>query len=182
MNNPAPIKSQSFSTASAIAGSAGSAPETRPTEPALPPESTVSEAKAPALIYVLENDRITSVVTAMIVQRSLHGGQVRCFANGQLAFDQLTAALRDGEALPDLILLDLDMPFMDGWEFLEALSGLVPPVPTRVFVLTSSIHPDDLTKATNYPQVKGFFTKPLGEASLMRMRQLLREGQSLGLA
>lgn len=127
------------------------------------------------LAYVVENDRISSVITELIVKRNLFGGEVQCFANGQLAYNQLAAALQAGAGVPDLILLDLDMPLMDGWEFLAALANHSPAASVRVFVLTSSINSDDKTKASNYPAVKGFFIKPLDPASVERMRHLLRQ-------
>ena len=125
------------------------------------------------LVYVVENDRISAVITELIVRKNL-SGEVQCHANGQSAFDALAAAVHAGYQVPHFVLLDLDMPLMDGWEFLDALAGLVPAPPTAVLVLTSSIHPNDLVKAASYPQVKGFFTKPLDEASVASMYELMQ--------
>ena len=136
------------------------------------PEPTV---KGPKLVYVVENDRISSVITELIVRKNLSGGEVRRYANGQWAFDGLMLALRDGIDLPDLVILDLDLPLMSGWEFLDALVNQSFPRPIRVFVLTSSIYPDDRAKALSYKQVTGFFTKPLKDAEVVRMQHLLQE-------
>jgi CheY-like chemotaxis protein len=133
---------------------------------------------APRLVYVLENDRISSVITELIVKKHLSGGEVRCYPNGQAAFQELSAAVQLNSEVPDLILLDLDMPLMDGWEFLEALDGLSAAHGVCVFVLTSSIHPDDSARATGYRAVNGFFTKPLDEDSIVRMQVLLQEGHA----
>jgi CheY-like chemotaxis protein len=148
-----------------------------PRKPTLVDSLALSSA-APQLVYVLENDRISSVITELIVKKNLSGSKVRCYPNGQVAFSELAAAVRTGTGVPDLILLDLDMPLMDGWEFLDALESLPAAHAVCVFVLTSSIHPDDFVRATSYRTVNGFFTKPLDEDSIVRMQVLLQEGQA----
>ena len=136
------------------------------------PEAATS---GPGLVYVVENDYISSVITELIVKKNLLGSDVRCYANGQWAFDELLLTLRDGGTLPNLILLDLDMPLMDGWEFLDALANLAAAQTIRVFVQTSSIQPDDRSKALSYKQVIGFFSKPLKEDGVAAMVSLLQQ-------
>lgn len=131
--------------------------------------------KSPKLAYVVEDDHITAVITELIAKKNLRCRAVQRFSNGQRAFDQLTAAVREGADVPDLILLDLNMPLMDGWEFLEAFGTLELHQQVCVFVLTSSIHPEDIEKATHYEVVKGYFSKPLDDQNIVRMKALLRE-------
>ena len=135
----------------------------------------------PQLVYVVENDRISSVITELIVKKNLLGGEVQCYADGQRAFAELTRANKAGATLPDLIVLDLDMPLMDGWGFLDAVAGLALPHPLRVFVLTSSIYVEDQEKALGYKIVQGFFTKPLKAAGVALMQDMLQVNWS-GLA
>jgi CheY-like chemotaxis protein len=131
--------------------------------------------KTPKLAYVVEDDRIAATVTELIAKRNLRCRTVQTFGNGQLAFDQLSATLQNGGEVPDLILLDLNMPLMDGWEFLDALSDLALTKQVCVFILTSSIHPDDMAKATHYQLVKGYFSKPLDKPNVNRMQALLQD-------
>jgi CheY-like chemotaxis protein len=131
--------------------------------------------KTPKLAYVVEDDRITAAITELIAKKDLRCRTVKTFGNGQLAFDQLAITVQSGGNVPDLILLDLNMPLMDGWEFLDALSELALTQQVCVFVLTSSIHPDDMAKATHYQQVKGYFSKPLDKPNVRRMQALLQE-------
>lgn len=134
--------------------------------------------KKPKLAYIIEDDPITAVITELIIRRDLLCQQVQQFVNGQQALDHLTAALETpGADSPDLILLDLNMPLMDGWEFLDAFARLAIAKNVCVFVLTSSIHPDDIAKSKVYPEVKGYFSKPLDIINVGRMRKLLETAQ-----
>jgi CheY-like chemotaxis protein len=146
-----------------------------------PATAPLNVRQGPKLVYVVENDRISSVITELIVKKNLFGGEVQCYADGQRAFEALTLASRSGATLPGLIVLDLDMPLMDGWEFLDALVELALPQPMRVFVLTSSIYPEDQQKALGYQAVQGFFTKPLKDAGVALMQSML-EAEWTGLA
>ena len=126
------------------------------------------------LAYIIENDHITAVVTELVLRKNLRRGEVQHFVNGQIAFNQLLKSVKSGATIPDLILLDLDMPVMDGWEFLDEFLKLPIAKQVCVFILTSSIHPNDREKAKHYNVVKGFFSKPLDEASVAWMQQFVQ--------
>lgn len=132
------------------------------------------------LIYVVEDDLITATTTKMLVEKKLWETEVQLYANGQRALNQLTAALRAGTNVPDLILLDLNMPMMDGWEFLDAFSRLPFTHPVCVLLLTSSINPEDRVKAARHQTVGGYFTKPLNMNLVSRMLRLHREASGPG--
>ncbi|UOQ77777.1 response regulator [Hymenobacter sp. 5516J-16] len=125
------------------------------------------------LVYVIEDDFITSKITELYLQQ--HGAfkRVQKYKNGQPALDALHRASDQPAKLPDLILLDLNMPVMDGWEFLDALSAEHWPKPVPVCVLTSSINPDDIKRATSYTAVQGYFIKPMDAHLVDEMVQLL---------
>jgi CheY-like chemotaxis protein len=160
-----PTTIQSSSTASVSASS--NEPTPAATEP-------LGATQGPKLVYVVENDRISSAITELIVKKNLLGGEVQRYTDGHQAFAQLSLAHKTGATLPDLIVLDLDMPLLDGWGFLDAVAGLVLPHPLRVFVLTSSVYSEDQEKALSYNAVQGFFTKPLKPAGVALMQDMLQ--------
>jgi CheY-like chemotaxis protein len=68
---------------------------------------------------------------------------------------------------PDIIFLDINMPKMDGWEFLEKYEKLTAEEKAKIVVmLSSSLNPDDKNKAENYASVSGFVTKYLEKQSV----------------
>jgi len=70
--------------------------------------------------------------------------------------------LKTCEQLPSILFLDLNMPGMNGFDFLEAYQPHFNDCSLSIVVLTSSIHDDDYQKCIAYPQVKQVLTKPLG--------------------
>jgi CheY-like chemotaxis protein len=134
-----------------------------------------------ALIYVIEDDPITASITKLLLEKALGNVHVHLYANGQRALDNLQLVVQAGAKLPDLVLLDLEMPLMDGWEFLAAFSDLPLTHPVCVLLLTSSINPEDRAKATHYPTVGGYFSKPLEMRVVSRMLRVQRAANGPGL-
>ncbi len=84
------------------------------------------------------------------------------------------AYLKDRALPPELIFLDINMPRMNGWEFLAQYKNLALPQKARVVImfLTTSVNPEDMKRAKEIEEVSGFETKPL---SINSMREILRE-------
>jgi len=84
--------------------------------------------------------------------------------NGRFAIDQLVdIQKRDPEKLPDYIFLDINMPIMNGWEFLDEYKRLnIDPLgKSKIFIISSSVFSNDINRARSYPIVKSFISKPL---------------------
>lgn len=117
-------------------------------------------------LLCIDDEQITQMLNQVIFKRTGFCEQVTTALNGQLAldfFDQVALQAPENSNAPELILLDLNMPVLDGWGFLEKFTrqyiDRFPEI--TIFILSSSVDPKDLEKAGQHPLVKGFVSKPM---------------------
>lgn len=111
-------------------------------------------------IALIDDDEATNFFHRMLIKKTGTTDQVLVFQGAMNALDYFK---KDEELLiPDLILLDLNMPVMDGWDFLDEFANLPEAVNnrTKVVILTTSPNPEEVKRAKNHKFVSGFKTKP----------------------
>jgi CheY-like chemotaxis protein len=120
-------------------------------------------------ILVIDDDEPTNFFTRMILEESGCAENIITVQSGQDALDYLTRSENsEGTcASPDLIFLDINMPAMDGWEFLELYRRLNIHNRIIVVMLTTSLFPEDKSKAESTPEISGFENKPLTEEKIL---------------
>ena len=91
------------------------------------------------------------------------------FANGKEALDFMQ--IKEASALPDILLLDLNMPVMDGWSFIENFTRLAPLLQKNIsiYLVSSSIWEEDLKRAQENLLIKEFITKPILRKKLLEI-------------
>jgi CheY-like chemotaxis protein len=120
------------------------------------------------LIMCIDDDPITLMLSKKVINKALFSKEIITAQNGEEALE-FFKSLKDTttkEAIPNqpqLILLDLNMPVMGGWEFLDHFS--TPEYSDfndiNVIILSSTIDPEDINKSKNYPIVTDFLPKPI---------------------
>lgn len=122
-------------------------------------------------MLVIDDDEINVFIIKKLVEKTGYEVSLTAKSNGQLALDYLTAIVDSGEPFPQLILVDINMPLVNGWEFLEAYEKLNMPEHPHMYMVSSSVYENDIEKAKSYKTIKGFISKPL---SIGRLTELLR--------
>jgi len=125
----------------------------------------------PDLILVVEDQEPDQYIARRNLSRQWPNATIKVAFDGEEAIDYLQSGL---EKLPDLLLLDINMPRMNGHEFLEFWSkqnrGIIP----MVVLLTSSDQELDKQRAMKYPFVKDYMLKPLDKSTVASLNGILR--------
>lgn len=113
----------------------------------------------------IDDDPITLMLFKKVVKKASFAKEIINAINGQEAITLINTInnTSDQEKKPQLIFLDLNMPIMGGWEFLDLFiaSNYFNLNNTKVIILTSTIDPDDIKKSKSYPNVIEFLSKPI---------------------
>jgi len=109
----------------------------------------------------VDDDPIYVFTTKRTLEIGEFCNSILVFNDGKEAFDILYSMSVKGEDMPDMILLDLNMPIWDGWDFLNEFSKLTLPKKITIYIVSSSKHPEDIYKAKKYSLVSNFIIKPI---------------------
>jgi CheY-like chemotaxis protein len=120
-------------------------------------------------IWVVDDDPIYQIIVNKIIKKSELFVSVSSFKNGKDAIDALKNALEKKEILPNIILLDINMPIMDGWEFMEEMVVLKSQIikPIQIYIVSSSIALEDKNKAKKYSEIIAYLSKPIDPNDLI---------------
>ena len=118
-------------------------------------------------LLLVDDDHVSNMLTEMVLEDMARFTSFQVAVNGQEALDYLEITARlDPSTFPQLILLDLNMPVMDGFEFLEQVTQLRLPSMPSIIVLSSSSDPTDLARAAKFP-ILGYLIKPIRPEMLL---------------
>jgi CheY-like chemotaxis protein len=126
-----------------------------------------------AIIALVDDDSIFQFTATRLLESSKLAQNILHFENGAEALTFLREKALQKELLPDYLFLDINMPFVDGWMFLEDFTTLKSTLAKdiSIYMVSSSIDPRDLNRAKGFSEVTDFIIKPI---SLERFQELLK--------
>ncbi|MDQ3392884.1 MAG: response regulator [Bacteroidota bacterium] len=122
-------------------------------------------------VLLVDDDDISNYLTEVLIQKLDFSGDIEVYKNGEEALNYIRDCIHRNDAVcPELVILDINMPVMDGFEFLEEFEKLQKEndkdIP--VVMLTTSNYNNDIQKAQKY-KVAGFVNKPLTEDKFLEI-------------
>ena len=120
------------------------------------------ETKGP-IIALVDDDKIFQLTASRTLKSTQLTDRILQFENGEEALDFLRSNSKNAESLPDYIFLDINMPYVDGWMFMEDYIGLKSELTKDIliYMVSSSIDPRDMTRAKQNPEIKQYVIKPV---------------------
>jgi len=130
-------------------------------------------------ICLIDDDRIYQFTAKKILESTGLTKDIKAFYNGEDAISFLKDQMSETESFPDIIFLDINMPVMDGWQFLDAFDSLQRslPKPVTIYMVSSSVDDYDIRKSKEYTTVTDYIIKPINKE---RFQQLIKAATSDG--
>ncbi len=115
------------------------------------------------LVMLIDEDEIDNIINQKIIESNKFAETIQVYQTGTEALDYLAKNEKSVDSLPDIIFLDINMPIMDGFQFLEEFEKLGEPIreKCKIIMLSSSISPRDIDRAASNRYVRKYLNKPL---------------------
>lgn len=127
-------------------------------------------------LMIIDDNSFDQMMYKRIVEKSGRVRELIQYVEAEKALEHLLDGTREQ---PDLILLDINMPRMNGFEFLEAATARIGADLCPIIVmLTTSLHPGDEARARSFDVVHDFMNKPLTQAMLQTLGMLVAPGDT----
>jgi CheY-like chemotaxis protein len=120
---------------------------------------------------IIDDDQIFVFGTKKLMTSINFCEEIQIYNNG---LEALTA-FKNGDKIPEVIFLDLNMPVMDGWQFLEEFQHLPVNGKPTIYIVSSSVDPADITRAQEYEEVTSYVIKPITRPRLKEILESISE-------
>jgi CheY-like chemotaxis protein len=126
-------------------------------------------------ICLIDDDEVYKFFMQKMLTIKKLAGDIISFPDGEEAFDFIVKNKKSPDKLPDLIFLDINMPIMNGFQFMDEYTKVSSEIDKKItiYMITSSIDPIDLEHSKKFPDITDFITKPVTMDVLERITSSL---------
>lgn len=129
------------------------------------------------IISIIDDDKIFKFTIIKTIESVNVAKKILVFSDGEEGLNFINDNLDEADKLPDIIFLDLNMPYMDGWEFLEEFAKVKAKLPKEIviYIVSSSVSETDLNKAKQISDVTDYIIKPITTDKFKTLVESLKE-------
>jgi two-component system chemotaxis response regulator CheY len=123
------------------------------------------------IVAIIDDDKIFQLTAAKTIKSTALTDNILQFENGEVALEFIRENAHNPVALPDFLFLDINMPFIDGWMFLEDFAQIKPNLSKAItiYMVSSSIDPRDIDRAKKNNDITGYVVKPVTREKFMEL-------------
>lgn len=120
-------------------------------------------AKKLPITAIIDDDRVYHFILTSIINKNKLADSILSFMDGEEAIQYFTNNKTEHEKIPDIVFLDINMPIMDGWMFLEEYAHIKKDITkkTVIFMTSSSVDPIDIERAGKISEITDYIVKPI---------------------
>jgi len=124
-------------------------------------------------LFVLDDDSVFHRIIELSLSKSRPFKSIYHHYDGKALINYIWANRNDKANLPDVIFVDIKMPVLDGWGFMDTLQKIIPELCKKItiYVVTVSVIKDDMIRAATYPFVEEFISKPVTPSKLVAIAE-----------
>ncbi|MBL0744203.1 response regulator [Chryseolinea lacunae] len=128
-------------------------------------------ASSAPIIALVDDDKVFQLTSSRTLKAANLTDKILQFENGEEALQFLREHAAESDTLPDYIFLDINMPYVDGWMFLEDYATLKANLKKDIFIymVSSSIDPRDVTRAKRDENVREYIIKPVSREKFVEL-------------
>jgi len=119
-------------------------------------------------ILLVDDDELYLYLMEKTIHQLSEELVVSSFTDGEQAVEYITQCTKEKIDLPEVIFLDINMPFLDGWGFLSEFKKLKPKLAHQIniYMVSSSMRESDIRRASHFEELTGYVIKPVNKAQL----------------
>lgn len=135
----------------------------------------------PFIICIIDDDDVYQFTVTRTIEANKLAKKILVFSDGEQAIQFLVDNVANNENVPDVIFLDINMPIMDGWQFLEEYVKIKPRIGKRItiYMVSSSVDPVDVERAKKISELSDYIIKPVTPNKLKDIIEALENTNEL---